>query len=214
MKPPRRFFIVGAVGLALTFCGCLGLTATTALEPTRTPTPTTTPTVSPTATATLSPTATSSQTPTSSHTPTQTDTPLLSPTRPTDTPHPTVTRTRLPAPTRTPAPIVPTNTVAPVLPTNTAPAVSDFQELVSLTSPVSAGAYATITVRTTPGASCSIVVYYKSGPSTAQGLGPKTAGGDGICSWTWKVGTRTTPGTWSIVVTTGTVTQQYPFVVQ
>ncbi len=46
----------------------------------------------------------------------------------------------------------------------------------------------------TPAAS----VIYKSGPSTAAGLGPKTAGGDGVVSWTWKVGTRTTTGTWPI----------------
>jgi hypothetical protein len=46
-------------------------------------------------------------------------------------------------------------------------------------------------------------VYYKSGPSNAQGLGSKTADGSGHVTWTWKVGTTTTPGTWSIVVTAG-----------
>ena len=99
-------------------------------------------------------------------------------------------------------------------PTATLTGTAITQELVSLTSPISPGADATITVRTTSGVSCSIVVNYKSGPSQAQGLDPKTAGSDGVCSWTWKVGTNTTPGTWSIVVTTGGIARMYTFVVQ
>ena len=63
------------------------------------------------------------------------------------------------------------------------------------------GSYATHTAHTSPGAYCTITVYYKSGPSTASGLGAKTADSDGNVSWTWKVGTRTTPGTYRIVVT-------------
>jgi len=53
-----------------------------------------------------------------------------------------------------------------------------------------------------PERSCSITVYYKSGPSHAQGLYPKCPVG-GRVSWTWKVGTRTTPGGWAIVVSCG-----------
>jgi len=73
--------------------------------------------------------------------------------------------------------------------------------LVALTSPVSPGADATLTVQTAPGAMCLITVRYKSGPSTARGLVPKPAGGRGIVTWTWRVGTRTTPGRWPISVT-------------
>jgi micrococcal nuclease len=73
-------------------------------------------------------------------------------------------------------------------------------EIVSVTSPVSPGANATLVAKTAPGAQCSITVYYKSGPSTAQGLYSKTADSSGTVSWTWKVGTRTTPGSWRIVV--------------
>jgi hypothetical protein len=72
--------------------------------------------------------------------------------------------------------------------------------LVHVTSPVSAGSYATLTAAVTPAHRCSITVYYKSGPSTAGGLYPKT--GRRI-SWTWKVGTRTTPGRWPIVFSCG-----------
>jgi micrococcal nuclease len=72
--------------------------------------------------------------------------------------------------------------------------------IISLTSPISRGAYATISIHTSPNVLCSIIVYYKSGPSQAQGLEPKMSDGDGNCSWTWKVGTRTTPGNWRIVI--------------
>jgi hypothetical protein len=72
--------------------------------------------------------------------------------------------------------------------------------LVSVTSPVPHGAYAALTVAASPAQTCSITVYYKSGPSSAAGLYPKR--GSRI-SWTWKVGTRTTPGRWPITVSCG-----------
>src|SRR5439155_25739683 len=73
--------------------------------------------------------------------------------------------------------------------------------ITSLTSPIAHGAYATLGAQTGPSAYCTIVVEYKSGPSTAAGLGPKTASASGAVSWTWKVGTRTTPGSWPVTVT-------------
>jgi len=69
-----------------------------------------------------------------------------------------------------------------------------------LTSPISRGSNATISINTAPNTYCSIIVYYKSGASKAQGLDPKNSDGNGNCSWTWKVGTRTTPGDWRIVI--------------
>jgi hypothetical protein len=74
--------------------------------------------------------------------------------------------------------------------------------LVHVTSPISAGSYATLTASVTSLRTCSITVYYKSGPSRAQGLYPKRPAG-GRVSWTWKVGTRTTPGRWPIEVRCG-----------
>ena len=73
-------------------------------------------------------------------------------------------------------------------------------KLVSVTSPIRHGADATIVVATAPKAACTITVIYKSGPSRAQGLIPETADARGRVAWTWRVGTRTTPGTWPIVV--------------
>lgn len=100
------------------------------------------------------------------------------------------------------------------------PAVSAGQtvEIVSITSPVKPGANATLIAQTTPGADCSITVYYKSGPSSASGLGATTADSSGRVSWTWKVGTSTTPGSWRVVVkaTSGgaSVTQETYLVIQ
>ncbi len=76
-----------------------------------------------------------------------------------------------------------------------------FLEIKSVTSPITRGSYATLTAQTLPNADCSITVYYKSGPSKAQGLHSKKADSLGDVSWTWKVGIRTTPGSWRIAVT-------------
>jgi micrococcal nuclease len=90
--------------------------------------------------------------------------------------------------------------------------------IISVTSPVSPGAYATLKARAPPGAQCTIAVYYKSGPSQAQGLYPKQADMKGDVSWTWEVGEGTTPGNWRIVITAAyngeTLSQETYFTVQ
>ena len=73
--------------------------------------------------------------------------------------------------------------------------------LISVTSPAAPFTDATLTISTSPGANCSIVVHYKSGPSRAKGLISKLANSSGRVSWTWRVGSNTTPGRWPIVVT-------------
>lgn len=64
------------------------------------------------------------------------------------------------------------------------------------------GDYATLTAAVSPARRCSITVYYKSGPSRAQGLYAKIPRA-GRVSWTWKVGTNTTAGRWRITVSCG-----------
>jgi len=64
------------------------------------------------------------------------------------------------------------------------------------------GDYATLTAAVSPARRCSIIVSYKSGPSHAQGLYSKTPRA-GRVSWTWKVGTNTTRGRWTITVSCG-----------
>src|SRR5215212_9392409 len=69
---------------------------------------------------------------------------------------------------------------------------------------VGRGYYASVTAKTTPGKmSCGIIVLYKSGASVAQGLYRKTSSASGVVSWAWKVGTKTTPGSWPVVITCG-----------
>jgi hypothetical protein len=98
-----------------------------------------------------------------------------------------------------------------VLPT----AASAKVRLVSVTSPARPGSYATLTASVSPVRRCSITVYYKSGPSVAQGLYPKRPSAQGRVSWTWMVGTRTTSGRWPIVVSCGGAgTLQASFVVR
>jgi hypothetical protein len=63
------------------------------------------------------------------------------------------------------------------------PTQSELARLVRVTSPISRGSYATLVARVVPSRTCSIVVYYKSGPSTAQGLYPKRPR-SGRVSWT------------------------------
>lgn len=90
--------------------------------------------------------------------------------------------------------------------------------LVSLTSPVSPGDDASITIQTAPNAACIITVRYKSGPSKARGLYPQNADGRGMVTWTWRVGSRTTPGRWPIIIACSAggreVTLQTSFVVR
>jgi beta-lactamase superfamily II metal-dependent hydrolase len=105
---------------------------------------------------------------------------------------------------------MPTATFQPV---PTAAPAAGF-EIVSVTSPAARGEDATLSAQTTPNASCSITVYYKSGPSKAKGRAPGNADGSGLVSWTWAVGPNTTPGTWRIVVTCDKITKETVFTVQ
>ncbi len=84
-----------------------------------------------------------------------------------------------------------------------APAPAEGVTITQAPGTVRRGATATVAAHTAPGAQCSIVVRYKSGPSKTQGLGPKTADAGGDVSWAWKVGTNTTPGAWPVTITCG-----------
>lgn len=101
----------------------------------------------------------------------------------------------------TPKP-TPVPSITPPKPTPTARPLSVVSvRFTGLTSPVRHGSYATASAATAGGAYCTITVVYKSGPSKAAGLEPHTASAAGAVSWTWKVGTSTTPGNWPVTVT-------------
>lgn len=72
---------------------------------------------------------------------------------------------------------------------------------------------ATVTIQGLPNTTYSITVHYKSGPSAAEGLEDKTSDNSGQVSWSWKVGGRTSPGTFSITVSGGGETLTLPFTV-
>jgi hypothetical protein len=87
-------------------------------------------------------------------------------------------------------------------PTPSAPrAIASLAVKFTSLAAVDPGSYATATIQTAPGASCSIDVEYKSGSSTAAGLDPKAADGSGAVTWRWRVGAKTTPGNWPVTVT-------------
>jgi hypothetical protein len=90
-----------------------------------------------------------------------------------------------------------TPTLTPFPPKTTSTGI----QIISSNLNVSHGNVASITVKTTPGATGYIEVDYSSGASKAAGLGPKTADGSGKITWSWTVGTRTTPGSWPVIIT-------------
>jgi len=112
----------------------------------------------------------------------------------TATPSPSLTSTKLITPTviKTPTPTavkVVTSTVAP----------EEFSiKIIQSAGTENPGDNATESIETVAGASCTIEVVYKTTISKAEGLTAEAAGSDGTVSWTWKVGTNTTPGSWPI----------------
>jgi hypothetical protein len=71
----------------------------------------------------------------------------------------------------------------------------------TLTSPVKPGDNTSLTVKSTPGASCVITVVYDKTPSTDSGLKPQVADGFGIATWAWTVEPSAPLGTWPMKVT-------------
>jgi len=116
---------------------------------------------------------------------------------------PTTAPTLAPTAAPTAAPTVASTiapTVAPTIAPTAAPAPTNFVTL-AVTSPASRNSMATASVMTTGGSNCAIIVTYNSGPSSAQGLGPKTASAAGAVSWTWMIGGNTAFGTYPVDVT-------------
>jgi hypothetical protein len=83
-----------------------------------------------------------------------------------------------------------------------APKTATTARLVSVTSPVSRNAQATLVAHVVSAQRCAITVHYKSRSSQAQGLNPKRPA-HGRVSWTWMVGGNTTLGRWPITVNCG-----------
>ena len=79
--------------------------------------------------------------------------------------------------------------------------------IVDYTKTVSPGDQASIAVRTSSGAKCTISVLYESGESEAKGLDEKTADSSGDVTWAWSVGHNTNPQTALVTVTCESMSQ-------
>jgi hypothetical protein len=108
-------------------------------------------------------------------------------------------------PTSPPAPSSPAPTSLPTtIPQPPAPVAQTGVAIISVTSPVRAGAYASLAAQTSPGAACHLSVTLPSGDqSQSQGLGAGTADASGRVQWTWKTGPTTRPGTATATVACG-----------
>ena len=194
-RPPTA--IIGALGL-LAFALFLGILTTlfghSPAEPGASPTPFghATPgasAVAPSPVATIGP----SGSPLASASPT----PLFSPI-PILTPIPGASETPSPGATPTPSP-TPAPTPSPTPAPTPTPALT--LRIASVTSPVMRDAFAILRAQTLAGASCSIRVEYRNGPSTAGGLSARTAASNGVVSWTWQIERNAPFGSWPISVT-------------
>ena len=74
--------------------------------------------------------------------------------------------------------------------------------VLSVTRVVAKNQQATLVAKAPSGVTCNLVIYLRSGPSAANGLGPKRAA-NGRVTWTWTVSRSTTGGTWPIYVECG-----------
>ena len=106
-----------------------------------------------------------------------------------------------------PSSTAPTTTasVAPSQSTPTAPSTTAAASFEFLHWPetISRNNTAKVTIKGLPNTKYSITVYYKSGASSASGLESKISDADGYVTWTWKIGPKTSPGTFRIVVSGG-----------
>jgi hypothetical protein len=98
----------------------------------------------------------------------------------------------------TPVEATPAPVIKPSKPSPNAPVGASVQ---MLTTPVVPGENASITVKTTPMANCTIKVEYNKVASTDSGLIPKAADEFGIIGWSWTVEESVPLGTWPVTVT-------------
>jgi hypothetical protein len=70
-----------------------------------------------------------------------------------------------------------------------------------LTSPVTPGMNASVSIKTNPNAECTISVVYDKTGSKDSGLVPKTADEFGMADWTWTVESTVPYGTWPVKIT-------------
>ena len=126
----------------------------------------------------------------------------------TEPPKPTTQapQTEPPAPV-TQAPVTQAPVTEPPKPVTPPPVVTEAPkqalDILSVSSPIKGGQNATLSAKGKPNTAYDIKVVYSSGESSAKGLEDKTSDANGNVSWTWKVGAKTKPGTYTITVKGG-----------
>ena len=81
--------------------------------------------------------------------------------------------------------------------------------LIDLTTLVSRGSNATVSIKGLPNTTYDIDVIYSSGASKASGLEDKTSDSEGNVSWTFKVSSNVKPGTYDVKITDGKDSASY-----
>jgi hypothetical protein len=71
----------------------------------------------------------------------------------------------------------------------------------ALTSPLTPGSNASVSIRTFPDATCTITVTYNNVKSTDSGLAGKTADEYGTIVWSWSVESNVPIGKWPVDIT-------------
>lgn len=101
-------------------------------------------------------------------------------------------------------------------PTETEPVETEYTGLTvaDWSQTVTPGDTGFVTIQGKPGVTYTITVTYKSGPSKAKGLEPKTADEAGTVTWQWKIGSKTSSGTFTITVSGGRERESVSFRVQ
>ena len=134
---------------------------------------------------------------------------------PTPTPEPTPTPTAAPTatPTATPEPTAAATpeateeaTPEPTVEETPEPTQEEEEARLSITKwkkTVEAGEDQNVKIKGKPNTEYTITVEYKTQMSTAKGLIPKTSDNEGIVKWSWKVGSRSTPGSTCYITVSG-----------
>lgn len=97
-----------------------------------------------------------------------------------------------------PAEVIPPSTVKPKKPAADAPVGASIQ---MLTSPITPGSNASVSVKTNAESKCTITVEYNKVASTDSGLKPRLADDFGMVSWAWTVEESVPLGKWPVTVT-------------
>jgi hypothetical protein len=86
--------------------------------------------------------------------------------------------------------------------------------LVALSSPIGRNKTASVSIKGLPNTEYEISVFYSSSESSASGLENKFSDDNGIVKWEWKIGGKTAPGEYKIVISGGNESATFYFTVE